>query len=57
MCVNNKEKKEVNELARNVLDQRNWLVFIDKCISFENIELKVIENQLGLSGVQNEDNL
>lgn len=51
------EKSKVNNLAKDVLNQNDWLKYIDKCILYERVELELLETELGLSGVQNEDNL
>jgi hypothetical protein len=50
-------KSQVNNLAKEVLSQSDFMVYIDKCIFYNSVDFELLEAELGLSGVQNKDNL
>lgn len=50
-------RNDVISLARSVLSNDNFSLFLSMCIEFENQNIALLEASLGLSGVQNEDNL
>lgn len=50
-------RASVVKLAKQVLSSRSFSIFLDECISIEVVDVMLCEYQLGLSGVQNEDNL
>jgi hypothetical protein len=50
-------RSDVISLARSILNDDSFLLFVEKCIEFENMNITLLEASLGLSGVQNKDNL
>jgi hypothetical protein len=51
------ERADVMKLAKEVLNHRCYSMFLDICIHYEYQNVALCEVTLGLSGVQNEDNL
>lgn len=51
------EECKVNNLAKEVLSQSEYMKYIDQCLFYNSVDLELLEASLGLSGVQNEDNL